>query len=114
VRAGIHLRRTFDRHETAALLASLYLWWTGKAWHEHRAHLALHSPMTEAGLLYKPSLRRRIAAELPGVGVGKSGAVADHFPSVRAMVGAEREEWMQIPGIGKGLATKITAALDDK
>jgi len=114
VRAGIRLRRTFDRGETAALIATLYGWWTNKAWDEHRAHLALHSPMADAGLIYQPSLRRRIAAELPGVGISKSGAVADHFPTVRALVDADIAEWMQIPGIGKGLATKITGALHER
>jgi len=113
MRAGLHLRRTFDRTETAVLLATLYQWWTGKAWHEHRAHLALHSPVRDAGLLYKPSLRRRIAAELPGIGISKSGAVADHFPTVRALVDASPEEWTAIPGIGKTLATRITEALNE-
>ena len=111
MRAGLHLRRTFDRTETAVLLATLYQWWTGKAWHEHRAHLALHSPVRDAGLIYKPSLRRRIAAELPGIGISKSGAVADHFPTVRALLDATPEQWQEIDGIGKGLAKKITDAI---
>ena len=111
VKAGVHVRRTFDRHETAALVASLYHWWTGKAYEEHRAHLALHSPALDAGLLYKPSLKRRIAAELPGIGIEKSGKVADHFSSVRAMLEADAREWATIDGIGKTLAKRITEAL---
>jgi ERCC4-type nuclease len=111
VRAGVHVRRAWNRSETAALIAMLYQWWTGKAYDEHRAHQAMHSPMLDAGLLYKPSLARRVAAELPGVGINKSGAVADHFKSVRALVEATETEWMEVPGIGKGLAKKITAAL---
>lgn len=112
VRAGVHVRKAWDRSETAALVAMLYQWWTAKSYDEHRAHVALHSPMLDAGLLYKPSLARRVAAELPGIGVGKSGAVADHFKTVRALVEANEDEWIQIPGIGKGLAKKITAALE--
>jgi ERCC4-type nuclease len=112
VRTGIHLRHTFDREETAVVIAALYSWWTGKAWEEHHAHHALHHPITDADLLYKPSLRRRIAAELPGIGVGKSAAVADHFPSVRALVEADEIAWTRIPGIGKGLAKKITEAIN--
>lgn len=111
VRAGVHVRRAWDRSETAALLAMLYQWWTGKAYDEHRAHVALHSPMLDAGLLYRPSLARRVAAELPGIGVAKSGAVADHFKTVRALVEASPDAWQEIPGIGKGLAAKIAAAL---
>jgi ERCC4-type nuclease len=113
VRAGLHLRRTFDRHETAAVIASLYQWWTGKAYEEHKAHVALRSPILDAGLIYKPSLKRRIAAELPGIGIEKSGAVATHFPTVRALVTAEPDEWLQIPGIGKILASRIVAALSE-
>jgi excinuclease UvrABC nuclease subunit len=48
---------------------------------------------------------------LPGVGVERSGAVAAHFPSVKAMVDARAEEWMMVPGIGKTLAARITTAL---
>ena len=112
LRAGIHLRRTWDRPETAAVLAGLYHWWTGKAYEDHRAHVALHGTIQDSQLIYKPSLRRRIAAELPGIGVEKSGAIADHFPTVRAMVEAGGEEWQTIPGIGKGLATKIVTSLN--
>ena len=113
VRAGIHLRRTFDRQETVALVASLYQWWTSKSFEEHKAHIALRSQVMDAGLLYKPSLKRRIAAELPGIGIEKSGAVATHFPSVKAMVEAEVLEWTAIPGIGKTLAARITRALQE-
>jgi ERCC4-type nuclease len=112
VRAGVHVRRTYNRIETVALVAMLYQWWTKKAYDDHRAHQAMYSPTMDAGLLYKPSLARRVAAELPGVGVGKSGAVADHFKTVRKMVEADKKEWIEVPGIGKTLAQKITAAIN--
>jgi ERCC4-type nuclease len=114
VRVGVHVRRAYNRAETAALVAMLYGWWTGKAYDEHRAHLALHSQTADAGLLYKPSLARRVAAELPGIGIGKSGAVADHFKTVRKMVEADEIEWTEVPGIGKTLAKKINEALGDR
>lgn len=109
---GLALRRTFDRAETTQTIAALYRWWTAKAWDDHHAHQALHHQTLDAGLLYKPSLTRRIAAELPGVGLSRSGAVADHFETVRALVEADAKEWAAIPGIGKGLAKKITEALN--
>jgi len=65
-------------------------------------------------LLYKPSLARRVAAELPGIGIGKSGAVADHFKTVRKMVEADEQEWTEVAGIGKTLAKKINEALGDR
>jgi ERCC4-type nuclease len=114
VKAGIHVRRAWNRAETVALVAMLYQWWTAKAYDEHRAHVALHTPMLDAGLLYKPSLARRVAAELPGIGIERSGLIADHFKTVRALVEASEAEWMLIPGIGKGLAKKITTALGER
>lgn len=111
VRTGIHVRHTFDRPETAALIATLYHWWTSKTLDEHKAHVALYSPVLDAGVLYQPTLTRRIAAELPGIGVGRSGAVADHFGSPRDMINASEEEWIGIPGIGKGIAKKIIEAV---
>jgi ERCC4-type nuclease len=114
VRAGVHVRRAWNRGETAALIVALYKWWTGKGYDEHRAHQAMYSPVADAGLLYKPSLARRVAAELPGIGIGKSGAVADRFKTVRTMVGASEAEWMDVPGIGKTLARRISEALEGK
>ena len=111
VRAGVHVRRAYNKAETVALVAMLYQWWTAKAYDEHRAHKALHSPILDSGLLYKPSLTRRVAAELPGIGVGKSAAVAEHFKTVRAMVEADEDQWQQVDGIGKTLAKKISEAL---
>ena len=113
IRAGVHLRRTVDRPETAALVHALYRWWTSKPLEDHGSHLAMHSAMRDSNLIYKPTLKRRVAAELPGVGVERSGAVADHFPSVKAMVEAEVKEWETIPGIGKTLARKIRTALNE-
>jgi ERCC4-type nuclease len=114
VRAGVHVRRAWNRGETAALVAMLYQWWTAKGYDEHRAHQAMYSPAMDAGLLYKPSLARRVAAELPGIGIGKSGAVADRFKTVRRLVGASEEEWQEVPGIGKTLAKRISDALEGK
>jgi ERCC4-type nuclease len=108
------VRRTYNRAETAALIAGLYGWWTKKAYDEHRAHQAMYSPVADAGLIYRPSLARRVAAELPGIGIGKSGAVADKFKTVRTMVGASEAEWMDVPGIGKTLARRISEALEGK
>ena len=39
-KAGVHVRQTEGRWETACLLASLYRWWQ-KDWESHRGHLAV-------------------------------------------------------------------------
>jgi ERCC4-type nuclease len=110
LRAGLYVRRSGSRVETAHILASLYTWWRAKAWDEHRAHLRLARSF-DVALLTPPPLRRRVASELPGVGYAKSAAVAAHFRSTRDLAVASRSDWESIDGIGRTLATRITEAL---
>jgi ERCC4-type nuclease len=113
MKGGIRIRRTNDRHETARTVAGLYSWWCNKEFEEHRSHLALSRAhqMRDSALLVPPSLRYRVAAELPGLGTMKAGMVAGHFESVRAMVNADEKEWQSLPGIGKTLAKRIVTEI---
>ena len=113
MKAGVKIRRTGGRQETAQFLKDLYGWWTGREWEEHRAHLAFHDPGPPAALLRKPSLLRRVAKELPGVGWERSAAVEKRFHSVVQMVQASEKEWRTVEGIGKGIATRVFGALAD-
>lgn len=97
--------------QTVRWLSALNRWWTDKEWEEHRAHLAFDQS-TALSLISRPSLVRRIAKELPGVGWGRSGAIAKHFGSVMEMVTAPTGEWQSIEGVGKVTAEKIVRALD--
>ena len=74
LRAGKHLRRTFDRHETAVLLATpgLLVDGEGVARSPRALGVALAGQGCGADLTNPPS-RRRIAAELPGIGIAKLG-----------------------------------------
>lgn len=110
LRAGLSLRRSSTRSETAHILAGLYTWWRDKRWKEHRAHLRL-ARAADVALLTPPPLRRRVAHELPGVGYERSAAVAAHFPSTLALATADRAAWEQIDGIGPRLAQRITETL---
>ena len=111
----VRVRRTKDPRHTAQLLLALHHWWTDKTWEEHRSHLALdESGGLAGGFLTKPGLKRRVAKELPGIGWGRSIAVAEHFESVREMVNAEREEWMGIPGIDKVISEKVVESIRRK
>jgi len=113
VRAGLHVQRTHGRGETARWLAALDAWW-GKAWDEHKSHHALHHKASVRPRTFvPPSLLRRIAAELPGVGWERSGAVAEKFRSVREMVVAGEAEWREVEGIGKKLSAQIVGALGE-
>jgi len=109
IEAGFLVRETHTLHGTAMLIYNLYRWWQKES---HHSLLAMHKhrfPDDGAGgvILQPPSLARRIAAELPGIGWKRSLDVAAHFGSVERMMEASVEEWTKIPGIGKTIAKKV-------
>lgn len=117
VRGGITVRRTATSEESAQLIQALYGWWQ-KGLDNHRSHLVLSQAHSitrannrDAALLSKPTLVRRIANELEGIGWDRSAAVAAHFPTVLDMVLADLSEWTKIKGIGKTTATRVIASL---
>lgn len=106
----IRLLRTRSREETAYRISMLYRYFQKE---EHTACEGLYQSDTPLTLL-PPTLVRRFAAELPGIGWGKSKAVAERFRSPRAMCKAKRADWEEIDGIGETLARRIDMALDGK
>ena len=109
VQAGVLVRETHTLHHTGMLIYNLYRWWQKP---DHMSLLAMHKhrfPDDGAGgvILQPPSLARRIAAELPGIGWKRSLDVAAHFGSVERMMSASVDEWVKIPGIGKTIAKKV-------
>lgn len=111
-KGGVIFRRTGNKPETGRFISALYHWWTDKEWEAHRSHLKFKTLDADKALLIKPTLCRQIAAQLPGVGWVKSGAVAAKFGSVTAMVAATEKDWTEIEGIGKTMAKKIISALN--
>lgn len=108
--ANIKVIRTVNELETVQMILSLASWWA-KDWTEHHSLHAFNESRPDAALLYKPPLRRRIAAELPSIGWTRSKAVADRFPTTRDMVNASVDQWSEIDGIGIGIASKVHDAL---
>jgi ERCC4-type nuclease len=121
---NIHIRQTSSRAGTVACLASLYQWWVD-GWGAHKSLLALDQTTQirladqcrkERGagvsLLRKgPTFKRRIAAELPGVGAERSLDVAKGFACVLDMICASEKQWREVTGIGKGIAHSIYEAV---
>jgi ERCC4-type nuclease len=95
--------------ESSRFILALYRWWQ-KEWTDHTSHLARNKTPKEITLV-RPSLVRRIASELPGIGWGKSQAVDEHFLSVEDMILASEKKWASIPGIGKKLSQNIVKCL---
>lgn len=108
--AGVRVRRVGDRVETARVIADIFGWFQ-KDWDEHHSHLAIHDAGPDRALLVKPTLCRKIAAQLPGVGWKRSIDVAGKFVTTHDMVTARVDEWESIPGIGPGIARKVYDAL---
>ena len=111
-KVGIRVMRTGTTFQTVDWLFHMSRWWTGKEWEEHRAHLAFDNSQALA-LISRPSLVRRVAKELPGIGMGKSGPVARRFSTVMEMVVAEEEDWVGIEGVGKVMAKRIVKAIQE-
>jgi len=111
---GVIIRHTSNMVETANQIEYLYSWWS-KPWTKHRGHLQLHKLPPPSALLRpgKPSLIRRMASELVGVGWERATAVEKHFGSVRRMFEAEESEWRKIDGIGKLTARKAFESLHE-
>ena len=68
------------------------------------------SPMSPV-LLTRPSLVRRVAKELPDIGWERSLTIEQRWSTVREMVNAPADEWIELEGIGKGIASKIDQEL---
>lgn len=109
-RGGLRVFWAKTQKETIRYVCSLYRAWTDRDLDQHRSHLAMHAPDLDKALLQPVSLKRQIAAQLPGVGYTKSEAVDRHFPTITAMINAPEEDWMLIDGIGKTLARRIVQA----
>jgi ERCC4-type nuclease len=109
VEAGVLIRETHTLHHTAMLIYNLYRWWQKES---HHSLLAMHKHRfpddgADGVILQPPSLVRRVASELPGIGWKRSLDAAKHFGSVKDMINADMDEWTKIPGVGKLTAKKV-------
>lgn len=115
IKAGIRVWRCYDRMETVQFVMDLYGWWNAKEFKDHRAHLAFHgTEESDSALLLKPSLARRVAAQLPGIGWERSRAVAERFPTVMELARAKVDEFAGMKGVGKLTAKKIVEAMQGR
>jgi len=108
--ANIIVKRSSDVRETASIIKALWdNFQTPPGKHVSLRYIYSQPPPRVQ--LVRPSLARRVASELDGIGWEKSGVVARHFGSVRAMVEADSKEWASLDGIGKRTAESIVREL---
>lgn len=105
---GVRVRWSPSPETTADLLRCLHNWWQRD---RHHTFQTLHKPAGDQASLVRPSMLRRIAAELPQIGWERSAAVATHFGTLDRMANASEADWMAIEGIGKGIAAKVVRAI---
>ena len=107
---GIIIKHTEDVHGTADVIQALYTNFQTPQ-NEHQSLKSIYKPPMPTVALIRPSLVRRVACELDGIGWERSKVVAGHFPSIKAMVDADVKEWASLDGIGKKTAEKVVKAL---
>lgn len=112
VLAHVIVCQTTSQRTTSELIYNRYQWWQ-KGWEEHKGHLGFALDLPPTLQLKKPSLLRRIAKELPGIGWERSLEIEKHFKTVQEMVMADRFQWELIPGIGKGLSAQLSKVLKE-
>ena len=126
-KAGIKVYRADDADALVRWLVTLWSWW-GKPWDKHTSTRAMFQPHPKEGSLLTSvwsgrqdpkTLLRRLAAQLPGIGWERSAAIEKHFGGdvqafLSALYDADHDDWTDIPGVGKGIASQICEATTQK
>jgi ERCC4-type nuclease len=108
--AGVYVWRTGTARATAQWITNLYHWFNSKPIDAHKSHVAQHIQYAQLSTK-QPPLVQRVAAQLPGVGFGRSKTIAKRFDSLLDMVLASERDWREIDGIGKVLAKRIVTEI---
>jgi len=107
LKTPLHVRRTRDPAETVSAVDTIWRWSNAKEWHQHRSHEGFYKQPAVGPLsLTKPSLVRRVAAEVQGIGWERSRDVERRFRTCIDMVLATEKEWMEIPRVGPTIARR--------
>lgn len=104
--SGVHVTYTRDLTHTAQDIIEWY-WYFQKQWKDHTALLEMQK-LNIPSLSGKPSLVRRWAADLEGIGVMKSADAERAFKKPITLATADEVDWItRVPGIGVKTAQSI-------
>lgn len=112
-RGGCWVRHTTTRKDTLRFIQACFRYWTDADLDSHKSHLAIYAPDLDRRLMLPISLKRQVAAQLPGIGYLRSQKVDAHFKSIQDMMNASVEEWLEVEGIGHETASKLVKACKD-
>lgn len=100
-KARLIVERTNSFTETVHYLHALYRWWE-KPWASHKSAYAVDEAKPDAAILDERTFKRRVFAQLPGVGWERSRMVSQYFPNVEAGMLADEKEWRKALKIREG------------
>lgn len=104
---GVHVKRSASAQETAQQVVDVYRLFQKPPAEHSSLHHIYSLPPPQAGLLARPSLVKRVAKEFAGIGWGRSQVFHKRFKSVKDMVNASVEDFMDLDGIGQKTAESI-------
>lgn len=109
--AGETVIITRDLEHTAYNICECFSYFQ-KRWEDHTALMETQK-LNMPSLTGKPSLVRRWAAELEGVGVKHSMEAERLFPTAWELARSNESEWISIPGVGAKLARSIVKQIHE-
>jgi hypothetical protein len=110
---GIHCKHAVDEPTAVQWLLTLYRWYS-KPWKDHKGMRKFDSSGEISmipGMDDRMLTRAKVASALPGIGFERAVAAAVSFPTVRDMVNADINQWMEVPGVGKTIAKAVVEAV---
>ena len=109
--AGTVVIITRDMEHTAYNIKECYAYFQ-KKWDDHTSLLEIQKLNIRA-MMGKPSLVRKWAAQLNGVGVKHSMEAEHLFKTPYELASSDEHDWIQIPGIGAKLARSIISQIHE-
>lgn len=107
---GARLEKTSDIDGTALLIQALYCWWQRE---DHASYNVMRLYQGDSAVLSRPTVMRRVAAQLPMIGWKRSELVDKKFHSIAEMALATEEDWKSIDGIGDGIAKAVVEVINN-
>ncbi len=103
--SGIHVIRTRDMYQTAYEICMAYRYFQ-KPWSAHNSMQEIQS-LALAEVAGKPSLCRRWASQIDGIGVKLSTDIERYFHTPRRLALADESDWASIKGLSLTTAKRI-------
>lgn len=112
--AGIKVYETKSLDETVRIIRELYDLFQRPPESHNSLKKIYHTPLPSSSRLFErvPSLRKRIAHELPEVGFELAGRLEKRFNTTKELINASEDELISIEGIGKKIANRIVEVVN--